>query len=104
MFVDGAGDHLFAGAAFAGQQDGGIALAHRVDGLQHPTKAGAVAHQAVDMLVLVQFGTHARVVAQDVAKLQGLADGDIQFVDIKGFGYVVVGTVPHGLHGIFTVL
>ena len=53
------------------------------------------------MLVLVQFGTHARVVAQDVAKLQGLADGDIQFVDIKGFGYVVVGTVPHGLHGIF---
>ena len=101
MPVDGAGDHFFAGAAFAGQQDGGAAVAHRVDGLQDTTKTRAFTHQAVYVLVFIEFGAHARVITHDVAKLKGFADSDVELVDVEGFGDVVVGTVTHRLHGVF---
>ena len=51
--------------------------------------------------MFVQLGAHARVVAHDVAKLQGLGHGDVQLVDVERLGNVVIGTVTHRLHGIF---
>ena len=53
MAMQGTGDQLLAGAAFAGQQDGGAAVAHRVDGLQDTAKTRAFTHQAVYVLVLM---------------------------------------------------
>ncbi|MNG02851.1 hypothetical protein D3C84_858960 [compost metagenome] len=101
MGVDRPGDHFLAGAAFAGQQNGRVAFAHRVDGVQHPPKAWAVADQAVDLPVFVELGAHALVVFEDVAKLQGLVDGDVQLIDVERLGDVVEGAVAHRLHGVF---
>ena len=101
MLVDGAGDHFLASAAFAGQQDGGVAFTHRIHRLEHLAKRRAIAHQAVELRMLVQLGAHARVVAHDVAKLQGLGHGNVQLVDVERLGNVVIGTVTHRLHGVF---
>ncbi len=101
MLVNGAGDHFFAGAAFAGQQDGGVAFTHRIHRLQHSAKRRAFPDQAIELGMFIELGTQPCVVAHDVAKLQSLGHGDVQLVDIEGLGNVVVGAVTHGLHGIF---
>ncbi|MNE64382.1 hypothetical protein D3C80_1597920 [compost metagenome] len=51
--------------------------------------------------MFIEFGAHALVVFEDVAKLQGLADGDVQFINVERFGDIVERPVAHRLHGVF---
>src|SRR5437773_955724 len=72
MFVDGAGNHVFADAAFAAQQHRGIGRRHALDCRQNFLHGGAPAHDVFELVALAERVAQAAVFLAQPARLQFL--------------------------------
>ena len=96
--VQGAGDEFLAGAAFAGNEDGGARVFEAGDEAEDILNAGGIADDAVERSL--GFGAFAEVeILFDEANLVGhAAEEEAKFIErSKGLGDVIVGAELHGL-------
>ncbi len=72
--VNGAGHHLLARTAFAGEQHGCALFAHFTDRAQHLLERGGLAHQRVEFVAPRQFLAQAFIVAQRLMMAQAVGE------------------------------
>ena len=95
--MDGAGDELFAGSAFALDQDGGVARGYAPYDLEHLRHSGAAGDDVLEAETLDQLGLEPARAGAEPLQLERLADHQLQLLAIKGLGYVIVRAELHGL-------
>ncbi len=100
MAVKGAGDQFLAGAAFAGDEDGGLGAGDFADQLAQILHGRAFAQQFVAGFVLLGV-VEVRVDLEELVEVLRLLEGDLQLVGGKGLEHVIEGPVAHALHGRF---
>ena len=94
--MDGAGHQLLAGAALAQDQHRRIGGRHAVHEAQHLLHSRAAGDDAL-VARLVELGAHDHVLAHQAGLLGRLADQDVELLDARRLGQVVVGAELHGL-------
>ena len=99
--VDGLGHQFFAGAGFAGHQNGRAAGGHLSDKVKHPQHTLTLAHDIGEAVALLERALELGVFVQQALAGNDPVDFDQQFVIVPGFGQIIVGTQFYGLHGRF---
>ena len=94
--VDGAGDHRFAGAAFAGNQHGGFGVGHRFDHVENAPHAVIVPHDVFDAKPQVELRFQVFVFFEHFALIECAADGDFQFFVDQRLGEQIERAGPNG--------
>ena len=77
--MNGSGHHRFAGAAFAGNQHGGLGVGHGFDHVEHALHAVIVPHDVFDAESQIELRFQVFVFFEHFALIQCAADGDFQF-------------------------
>ena len=99
VVINGAGDKFFAGAAFAGDESGGIGGGQLTDNFEHLLHALATANDAL----FVVFGFEKRLIRDDLLHvtrgLEGVGDNFFEFWDVERLKEIIVGAKLHGLDG-----
>ena len=99
VVVDGARDQLLAGARLAGDQHGGHGLGdalHDGEDLLHPR---ALADDVGEGEALLQRAAQMDVLVFELLPLDGIADDDLDLVDVERLGDVVEGAALERFHG-----
>src|SRR2546430_13505360 len=96
--VAGAGDELLARSALALDEHVGRAVRHLLDERHHPAERGARADHLAPGAEVLQLLLDGTVLLDQVAPLEGLADGLQELLAPERLGEEVVGTVLHRLH------
>jgi hypothetical protein len=87
--VDRAGDHAFAGAALAGDHDGGLGVGDAIDHVENLPHLRIVADDVVHAAALVELAAELGVLFDDQALGEGPLDRHHQLVVDQRFGEVV---------------
>ena len=90
---------LLAGATLAQDEDGGVGGRDPVDHPQHLLHRRAGRDDAAIDGVGPELSAERHVLADEPALLGGLPDEDVQLLDPRRLGEVVVGAQLHGFHG-----
>ena len=102
LTIEGAGDKFLAGAAFAGDEDGGLGGGDLADQFAKLLHRSALAEEFVTAFLLLGMA-QILVDLEQLAEILGLLQGDFQLVVGKGLEHVIEGAVAHafdgGLHG-----
>ncbi len=98
--VDGARDQLFAGAALAGDEHGGVSLGHLGDQLVEPHHRGVAAHQLVEAMRAVQLRAQVTHLALKHPLVRRLPHQGQDLLHIEGLHDVVVRAGLDALHRI----
>ena len=97
--VDGPGDELFAGAALAGDEHGGVAGRNLPDEFEHPLHRLAAADDAK----LVIFRLQERLVGDDLfhiaRRLEGVGDQLLDFHRVERLEQIIICAQLHRLDG-----
>ena len=94
LAVEGAGDEFLAGAALAGDEDGGLCAGDLADQLAEIFHRRADALEFVTGVVL--FGVaEVGVDLEELVVILGLLESDLQLVGREGLEHVVKGAIAH---------
>ena len=91
--MNGPGDEFLAGAALAGDQDGGPGLGHPFDQGQDVLHDPGFSHNIGKTVFLVQFLVQQAIFDDQMTVLQGLGDGDQDLFIFKGLEDVIEGAL-----------
>ena len=97
--VDRSGDERLAGAALAGDQDGGLGVGHALDHVEDPQHAVVVADDVLQAESHVELGLEIAVLFEDLALVEGPLDGHLQLFVDQGLGEEIEGPGADGLDG-----
>ncbi len=97
--MDGAGDHLLAGAALALNQHGGIGRGDHVDHLAQLAHGGAIADQRAGAQRMQLAAVEVAGVGER-GVVEGAADGEFEFVEVDRLGQVVGGAAAYHRDGV----
>ena len=100
LAVEGAGDEFLSGAAFAGDQDGGLGAGDFADELAQCFHGLALPLQFVAGVVLLGIA-EIGVDLEKLVKIFGLLQGDGQLVGREGLEHVIKRAVAHAIDGRF---
>ncbi len=99
VLVDGAGDELLAGAALAGDEDGGVGRRDLPDGLVDALHGGRGADDGLVALDRGDLIGHDDFLAHGAGGVEGAAEEVLELGDVEGLEDVIVGAELHRLDG-----
>ena len=97
LAIEGAGDQFLAGAAFAGDEDGGLGAGDFADRVGANFPWPGLALQIVTGIVLLGVAK-VGVDLEELGEVVGLLEGDLQLIGGEGLEQVIERAVAHAVH------
>src|SRR5208337_2243598 len=97
--MDRAGAEFLAGAAFAGNQNGGVGGANRLDSFKDANHRGALSHNFLRTNHGSNGFAQAHVLLFGTFVREGVVDAVSDVVRVKGLGDIIVGAILEGCDG-----
>ena len=97
--VQAARDQFLAGSAFALDQNGAVGVCDLVDQVVDQLHFSARADNVFEAITILEFLAEINVLTQGRLVIERALHRHLQFVDLEGFGNVIVGAHLHRFDG-----